>query len=364
MSQPVIQPKWRVVEYSRSQIINAGKTMRRESPSEQEVKQATNIIDNWRAAHAFPLHVIYMHLRRMRRSNDKKIIVAERLKRLDSIIGKLKRERAMNLWTMQDLGGCRVIVPRIQDVYGFFAKYDKSRKRHVFKKQYDYIKNPKASGYRSLHAVYEYHSDKNDTYNKNMLIEIQFRTHLQHLWATAVETMGLFTKESIKSGAGSDDVKRFFVLTSALFAKSEGASLPPNVVDDFGEIVHEIEALNSRHNYLDFLSGIRVAVDNQRSRSSKSSAAYYILILNYSTRRLQIKAFGASQFEMANGIYNTIEATRAADKIDAVLVRVSSFKTLEKAYPNYFSDIGEFVALVKSYIIKFSLTSSMSKTRK
>ena len=53
---------------------------------------------------------------------------------------------------------------------------------------------------------------------------------------------------------------------------------------------------------------------------------------------------------MANVIYNSIEATRAANKIDAVLVRVSSFKTLEKAYPNYFSDIGEFVDLVKSYL--------------
>lgn len=349
MAQLVVQPKWKAVEFSRSQIINAGRIMRRENPSEQEIKQATNIIDNWRAAHAFPLHVIYMHLRRMRGS-DNNIIVAERLKRLDSIIGKMKREQAMNLWTMQDLGGCRVIVQHVKDVYDFFEKFDKSRKRHLLKKKYDYINNPKATGYRSLHAVYEYHSDKNETYNKNMLVEIQFRTHLQHLWATAVETMGLFTKESIKSGAGSDEVKRFFVLTSALFAKKEQQPLPPNVVDDLAEIVREIDTLNRKYNYLDFLSGIRVAVDHQQSSTSKSSAAYYILILNYSTKRLQIKAFGASKFEMANVIYNSIEATRAANKIDAVLVRVSSFKTLEKAYPNYFSDIGEFVDLVKSYL--------------
>ncbi len=30
--------------------------------------------------------------------------MAERLKRLDSIINKLKREKTMSLWTMQDLG--------------------------------------------------------------------------------------------------------------------------------------------------------------------------------------------------------------------------------------------------------------------
>ena len=349
MAQPVIQPKWKTVEYTRSQIINAGKTIRQESSSEEDIKQATNIIDNWRAAHAFPLHVIYIHLRRMCESNNN-AIVAERLKRLDSIVGKLKREQSMNLWTMQDLGGCRVIVPTIQDVYDYFERYDKSRKRHIFKKKYDYIKEPKLSGYRSLHAVYEYQSDRNETYNKNMLIEIQFRTHLQHVWATAVETMGLFTKESIKSGFGSDDVKRFFVLVSALIAKKERQPLPPNVIDDQDEIVLEIEQLNSKHNYLDFLSGIRVAVDNQKLKGAKSTAAYYILILNYNTNRLQIKAFGASQIEEANEIYNSIEATRAETKIDAVLVRVASFNALRKAYPNYFSDIEEFVKLVKSYL--------------
>ena len=159
--------------------------------------------------------------------------------------------------------------------------------------------------------------------------------------------MGLFTKESIKSGFGSEDVKRFFVLVSALFAKQEKQPLPPNVVDDMDEIIHEIESINGRNNYLDFLSGIRIAVELPKNASK---SAYYILILNYSKNTLQIRGFGASQIDEANTIYNSIEATRADNKIDAVLVRASSFSTLKKAYPNYFSDIGEFVNLVKSYL--------------
>lgn len=348
MAQSVKQPKWKIIEYSRTQIINAGKTIR-QADANDDVHSAVAIIDNWRAAHAFPLHVIYMHLRGMC-PNDSNFIVAERLKRLDSIISKLQREKNMNLWTMQDLGGCRVIVPSIKDVYNFAEKYDQSRKRHILKKTYDYIQNPKTTGYRSLHKVYEYHSDKKDTYNRNMLIEIQYRTHLQHLWATAVETMGLFTKESIKAGYGSEDVKRFFVLVSALFAMREGQDLPPNVINDKDEIIHEIELLNAKNNYLDFLSGIKVAVDNQKENVKNSAIAYYILILNYNTNRLQIKSFGASQINEANAIYNSIEATRTQSKIDAVLVRVSSFTTLKKAYPNYFSDIGEFIDIVKRYL--------------
>lgn len=343
------QPKWKKVEYSRSKIIRAGKIIKKSNTTTAEVKDAIKVVDNWRAAHAFPMHVIYMHLRRMAKSNGD-IIVAERLKRLDSIIKKLKRESTMSLWTIQDLGGCRFIVPTIDDVYKYANDYEKSRKRHVLKSQYDYIQHPKSSGYRSIHMVYEYHSDSVDTYNKNMLIEIQFRTHLQHLWATAVETMGLFTKKAIKSGQGDDDVKRFFVLVSALFSKRENQPIPLNVIDDIDKIVSEIEFLNSKHKYLDFLSGIIVATDFQKIQEKKSR--YYILILNYNTKRLKIKSFMPGQFEEANNIYNSIESTGAENDIDAVLVNVSSFKALKSAYPNYFSDIGEFVSIVKEYLNK------------
>lgn len=347
MNSIVNQPKWKTVEYSRNQIIKAGRIIKKSESTNEEVLYATRVIDNWRAAHAFPMHVIYMHLRRMAGSN-KNIVVAERLKRLDSIINKLKREPTMSLWAIQDLGGCRFIVPTIEDVYYYANAFEKSRKRHILKSQYDYIKNPKLSGYRSLHVVYEYHSDTVNTYNRNFLIEIQFRTHLQHLWATAVETMGLFTKKAIKSGQGDNDVKRFFVLVSALFSKRENQPIPNNVIDDIDEIVSEIESLNAKHNYLDFLSGIRVATDYQVQKTSNQKSGYYILILNYNNKTLKIKNFKPSQFEEANSIYNSIERTRAEMKIDAVLVNVSSFKTLRSAYPNYFSDIDEFVSIVKS----------------
>ena len=349
MMEGIKQPRWKEPEYSRRQINNAGQTIRNPNSTVEDICEALKIIDNWRAAHAYPLHVFYINLRQKAGSHSD-IIVAERLKRLDSIIIKLQNESSMELYRMQDLGGCRMVCPTLEDVYKYSEEYINSRIRHELKKKTDYIQSPKASGYRSLHLIYRFRSDKpeKEIYNRYpMLIELQFRTHLQHIWATAVETMGLFTKENIKSGYGSDDVKRFFVLTSALFAKIENQPLPPNVVDDINEIVHEIEALNSKHNYLDFLSGIRVAV---KSPKNKTNIAYCILILNYSKKTLQIKGFNASQIEEANEIYNSIEASREESKIDAVLVRVSSINNLKKAYPNYFSDIGEFVKLVKSYL--------------
>lgn len=192
--------EWKSPEYSKTQIIKAGKIIKNSVSNLEECQMALNAIDNWRASHAFPLQVIYCHLKR--KYDKPGFIVAQRLKRLASIVKKLEREPTMNLWTMQDLGGCRVIVPTINDVYEVAENYNHSRVRHILKREYDYIKQPKFSGYRSYHLVYQYQSDTKETYNRNMLIEIQIRTYLQHLWATALETMGLFTNQALKASHG------------------------------------------------------------------------------------------------------------------------------------------------------------------
>lgn len=75
-------------------------------------------------------------------SNRPDIVVAERLKRLDSIINKLKREPNMSLWTMQDLGGCRFIVPTVNEVFLYAEKYKNSRIRQKYPtKGFSIVKN-------------------------------------------------------------------------------------------------------------------------------------------------------------------------------------------------------------------------------
>lgn len=192
--------EWKSPEYSKNQIIKAGKIIKNSASNSEECQMALNAIDNWRASHAFPLQVIYCNLKR--KYDKPGFIVAQRLKRLASIVKKLEREQTMNLWTMQDLGGRRVIVPTIDDVYEVAENFNHSRVRHILKREYDYMKQPKFSGYRSYHLVYQYQSDTKETYNRNMLIEIQIRTYLQHLWATALETMGLFTNQALKASHG------------------------------------------------------------------------------------------------------------------------------------------------------------------
>lgn len=343
-------PKWKSPLYTKSEITKAGKIIGGKTSTQSEFEHSLEVLENWRASHAYPLHVFFIHLRRMAKDKDN-TIVAQRLKRFDSILGKLKRFPDMNLWRMQDLGGCRVIAPSNLDVYDFSNLYVNSRIRHKLKKSYDYIDSPKESGYRSLHLVFEYKSDnKESAYNNNMLVEIQFRTHLQHMWATAVETMGIYINQSLKSGAGDEDVKRFFALISSLFALEENSSLVPNTPLDKDELIHEIESLNSRHNYLDILSAIKVAVNNQNKSNPFNKDGFYLLILNLETHLLKIFHYLPSNIEEANTQYDQIEQSKGNQKIDVVLVRVDSFKTLKNAYPNYFSDITSFIDKVKSYL--------------
>ncbi len=338
---------WKKPEYSRREINDAGNIMRKEVLTLDEESAALTVIDNWRAAHAYPLHVMYIHLRRLAKGNN--ALVVERLKRLDSIVGKLKRTPKMELWRMQDLGGCRCVLKSVDEVYAFAKKYQTSRIRHEFVREYDYIKEPKPSGYRSIHLVYKFHSDKQDTYNRNMLVELQFRTHLQHIWSTALETMGIFTKQNLKASQGDEHIKRFFVLVSSLFAMEEHCPVVPGTIADKDELISEIESINAQYNTLDTLKAIHVFANITRDIEMKKSG-YYMLLLNFNTNHLSVRYFLPSEIEDANKIYAQIEKNRTESKIDAVLVRAESFKELKRAYPNYFADITEFVGRVAEYL--------------
>lgn len=333
---------WEIPKYSKSEINKAGKTIADKNSSKKERQDALKVLNNWRSSHAYPLQVIASNLR----SKNPDSIVVQRLKRLDSITGKIERFPKMDLYRMQDLGGCRVIVDSIDEVYSAMNQYKSSRIRHILKREYDYIQNPKESGYRSYHMVYQFHSDRKETYNKNMLIEIQFRTKIQHTWATAVEMMGIYTKSNLKSSQGNEDILRFFTLVSSILALKEGTPVCPNTSESADELIKEIKSLDSKHNIVSTLSGLNVAIDFDEKNENKKNN-YYILILDYTRKRMRIKSFETKNIEVATEVYNQLEGELESDK-NIVLVSASSFDSLRAAYPNYFTDIQEFVDMMRS----------------
>lgn len=336
--------KWEIPRYSGNQINKAGKIIADPFSTPKEREEALVILNNWRAAHAYPLQVICSNLRQ----KNPDAIVVQRLKRLESITGKIQRFPEMQLYKMQDLGGCRVIVDTIKQVYEAIDKYKSSRIRHILKREYDYIANPKESGYRSYHMVYQFHSESKDTYNKNMFIEIQFRTKLQHMWATAVEMMGIYTKSNLKSSQGDYDILRFFTLVSSLFAIQEKMPICPNTSDWADELISEIKYLDNKNNIISTLSGLNVSINHASNKyNQRDKNLYYIILLNYDKMTVTVKPFKSSNLETATKLYGKIEQ---GSNINVVLVSASSFETLRLAYPNYFADISFFVTKLRRVI--------------
>lgn len=340
---------WAVPEYSKRQINNAGKTIANPHASTEERDESLKILNNWRAAHAYPLQIICDHLRK----HNKNANVVQRLKRLESIVGKIERFPDMQLYKMQDLGGCRVIVDSISEVYEAIEQYKNSRIRHKLKREYDYIQHPKDSGYRCYHMVYQYHSDKNETYNKNILIEIQFRTKLQHIWATAVEMMALVTRSNLKASQGNEDILRFFTLVSSLFAIEEHTPVCPNTSNDENELLKEINDLNQKHHIIDTLNALSktIQITEHNNGIKNKKREYYVLALNYKARHVDIYGYSKGNIDRATFVYNQLES-KATNNENIVLVSADSMDLLKLAYPNYFADIHTFINILNKYNTK------------
>ena len=345
MSSGIGSIQWSIPKYSKKQIDKAGKILSNPDSSQQSREKALEVLNNWRSSHAYPLNIITNNLRR----NTPNAIVVQRLKRLDSIENKLKRFPEMSLYRMQDLGGCRVIVDSIEGVYASLNRYKRSKIRHILKRENDYIQNPKESGYRSYHMVYQFQSDDNDTYNKNILIEIQFRTHLQHIWATALETMGIYTKSALKASQGDENILRFFTLVSSIFAIYENSPVCPNTLNNYEELISELKKVDNDINILSKLKMFSAMFKFNEQTPVVNNKGYYVLIYNLKENLLKMRGFTSSQIDSATNIYNKLESLND-ENIDVVLISASSFKDLKLAYPNYFININQFIKIMEEIL--------------
>jgi ppGpp synthetase/RelA/SpoT-type nucleotidyltranferase len=163
---------WTRPQYERQVINKAARTVLEGDSSTDEYWNALTIVNNWRSSHSFPLNTMQVGLRAKATQIDGTALVAQRIKRLASITAKLERFPEMKLTQMQDLGGCRAVVSSVKAVNRLFESYRQGKHKHKLNHVDDYIASPKPSGYRGVHLIYKYYSDRNDTYN-DLKIEVQ-----------------------------------------------------------------------------------------------------------------------------------------------------------------------------------------------
>ena len=185
---------------SKSLVNRAGESVRAGTATSEQIEA----IDRWRAAHRAVLNTFQAILRGRTKGTD--IVVGQRHKRRKTIFDKLSRLPKMKLVRMDDVAGCRLIFSDIEELYEFRNRLHKAKFRHKRRNEvdkYDYIRTPKATGYRGIHNVYIYdvNSVKGRKY-KGLLIELQYRTQIQHAWATTVEVIGFITQSQPKFQRG------------------------------------------------------------------------------------------------------------------------------------------------------------------
>lgn len=337
--------------YSKSEINRAGADLVSNKVGTEKYDKALEVVNSWRASHAYPINTFVSTLRKkVRKISDP--IVAQRLKRLPTIIDKLERYPEMNLVRMQDIGGVRGVVNTIEEVCDLTAQYeDTSRFTHELIRHDDYIKNPKPDGYRGVHLVYKYdntlaRNNKAEQY-KGLIIELQLRTKLQHTWATAVETMGTFRNEALKSSKGSNEWLEFFALTSSSFAYLEKTP----TLEKFSNLSLEktfkrMKELDEKNRILEQIKGYSYAARVIHDR--KIDGFYQLISLNTKEHTLTINPFKKDELDSASDAYEKLEANAArGEPIESVLVAVGRLKSLRQAYPNYFLDTRTFLEKIE-----------------
>jgi Region found in RelA / SpoT proteins len=337
---------WAVPEYPRNQVDKAGAILITPNADFKidEFLWALSVINNWRSSHSYPLLHFRINLTRNLKRIEPNAIVAQRIKRLESISTKLGRG-TMELSQMQDIGGCRGIVSSTKNLDRIIELYMKSSSPHILKGQKNYLLEPKEDGYRSHHLIYQYHGSlQNACYNK-MRIEIQLRTKLQHAWATAVEAVGIFTKQALKSNIGDKDWLRLFALMSSEIAVDEKTPLIPNTPLERPQRIKEIRQLAHKLRAIKTLNAYRAAIE-WVGRRKKIDARYFIMQYDYDENKVTVSKFSANQSVKAYTEYTNAEQKVKADTKNIVLVSVDSVNALKKAYPNYFLDTQNFANLL------------------
>lgn len=289
-----------------------------------------DMLQEYRRSFKEPLSEIFDTLRKLAIQIDTQSIVTYRIKRINTIIRKLRRfstnpNGRMSLINIGDIAGCRCILradneDRIYKLLKLLIKqYGSSVTGYD---SHDYIKNPKQDGYRSLHL---YVKDP----KSRRKIEIQIRNSKQHNWATLVEIVDLIFKTKIKEGEKNDKLRRFLYL----FSKKEDLSRIEK------EELVEIEEKYKIHRRMCDIFGnnyIRV----RKQWISNERRGYYFVIEAGRNLNSTIEAY--VDYDTAENSYYDKYVQNRDSNIVLVYVKKATFEQISKAYSNYMLTMHSF----------------------
>ena len=338
--------RWEHPRSSKSQVAKCGKRLAQGSTYSPE---DLDILHNWRASHAYALNIFVQGLNRKIKSLDlENVVVTQRLKIKSTIIDKLSQGRARDLSSMHDIAGCRVICPSLEKLRLIRSEFNKRRRvshARISGEKFNYLCSPKSSGYRGIHDVFSYESKAEGKAHWNGLkVEIQYRTQVQHAWATGVEVCDRIFKDRLKFGQGETVNALVFELWSELLARqAEGMrSCHPDLSDsELAVKIHELKAHGEIIDAFKKLSRFRGKIGSGRN----------LLLLIGDDQRPRVQSFPS--FPKALAAAEEIERNGSPGAF-AVAVRGRNTNELRSAFRNYFNDTRELTKLVTDSLAKIA----------
>lgn len=328
---------------SKSRVNKAGQNIRLNSASPKDLM----VIEEWRAAHRAVLNTFQASLRN--RTKDKNIIVAQRHKRRNTISNKLKRLPKMELARMDDVAGCRLIFRTTDELHSFREKFHTARFKHKRKNdldKYNYIKKPKDTGYRGIHDVYSYDVNSNTGKRyKGLQVEIQYRTLVQHAWATAVEVIGFITESQPKFQQGDKRYEYCMALASEILARAheslKGAF--PNLSDV--DLLNDFDKMDQDLHLVRTLTGLN-------SAETEATTNRNAILIFKPDGTLEVRSFR----EATDALKELFKLENTHPDLDIVLVKADTNEEIRTAFKNYFSDAKDFIRLLTEAKTKLSDT--------
>lgn len=332
--------------YSRRQVDVAGQEIR----NGRKNLESYLALGNWRSSHLYIINTFQANLRGRRKNFNSDVVIAQRLKRIPTIVDKLKREPGMSLSRMHDIAGCRLIFNDVKALQQFRSEVHTSKAKHVNVTEddrYNYITNPKSSGYRGVHDIYKYvaYSKSAEKWN-NLRIELQYRTKVQHAWATAVEIVDLVNSKRLKFGQADADLTRQFLLASDILSRYHEGMFGYCGDKNNQEIIDEFFHIESNTHALARLKGVTSSKFNKVAQSAK----LFVLVNFYDPEsEIPFEAFPYYDNRSAAEGYIRLEQ-EYQDRADVVLVGATDQDAVRLAYTNYLYDASIFIDLFEEAV--------------
>lgn len=323
--------------------------------------------DNFREAHNIIIKLFTIELKKVNFS--KQHLTASRNKRIETIISKLCRPEKPKLDRIHDIAGTRIIFENIKSLEDYIDILENTElvnfkeKINEDKNRYNYIKNPKSDGYRSIHKVFYYSSNipystlNEKSFNlENKKIELQLRTRLQHIWATTVEIYDIINKSNIKTGTHNKlETKEglFFKNCSLVFEGIES-----NDVEKIKININKIFRDKDLVEIYNRLKGIK-NIKNIELPKTLGSDEVFILITDLNKGKTTffttdpIEKNDKQDTFLINASYRRLEEKNTKGEYILLLLTLGDIKKLKNVYPNYFLNTNKFISILKKYKDKY-----------